>query len=93
MTTNLRSEVHVMIDTKSDPGSYADHMASTGRFRAVPDSRDAEIAALREKVKELRQALMLLLHEVDESGNGYSTDFGWPKATRAAREALRGEGE
>jgi hypothetical protein len=52
----------------------------------------AEIAALRAEVKELRKALILLLHEVDESGNGYSTDFGWPKATQAARQALRGEG-
>ena len=36
-----------MIDTKSDPGSYADHLSSTGRFRAVADPRDAELERLQ----------------------------------------------
>jgi len=27
-----------MIDTKSDPGAWADHIASTGKFRALPNA-------------------------------------------------------
>lgn len=37
---------------------------------------------------ELLAALKALLHEVSESGNAYARDFGWPRATDAARAAI-----
>ena len=43
---------------------------------------------------ELLEALTLLLQQVDASGNGDAPDFGWPKATQAARAAIaKAEGQ
>ena len=38
--------------------------------------------------KKLENALTLLLKETELSGNGNATDYGWPNALKAAREAL-----
>jgi hypothetical protein len=81
------------IDGKSDPGAWADHIASTGRFRAaaeeavalqrVVEEQDAEIAALLAENKRLREALGAILLAYDMKNT----------VERIATEALRGEGE
>jgi hypothetical protein len=38
--------------------------------------------------KKLEDALTLLLKETELSGNGNAKDYGWPKALKAARDAL-----
>jgi hypothetical protein len=59
-----------MIDTKSDPGAWADEIARTGKFRAVEDegvyaagtyvsSRDAELARLRSTTARLLDIINL----------------------------------
>lgn len=53
---------------------------------AVTLARDLE----RENAR-LREALTLLLREVEESGNDAAQDFGWPKSVLDARAALKGE--
>ena len=40
------------------------------------------------KLDELKTALIELLNEVELSGNSNATDYGWPKALKAARDAL-----
>ena len=39
--------------------------------------------------KKLENELTLLLKETELSGNGNATDYGWPEALKAARDALR----
>jgi hypothetical protein len=41
-----------------------------------------------ERVMELEEALRLLQHEMIESGNGGSDDFGWSAAIQATNKAL-----
>lgn len=52
------------------------------------DSMEGRALAVEEQRTELLTALKLLLHEVDESGNGTARDYGWPEATAASRAAI-----
>lgn len=45
-------------------------------------------AYLLRAAPKLLEALKLLMHEVDESGNGRDPNYGWPKAVSASREAI-----
>ena len=47
-----------------------------------------ELRRLHAVNAELLEALKSLMHEVDESGNGYAKDFGWPAAVGKARAAI-----
>ena len=42
----------------------------------------------QERIRELEEALRLLRHEMIESGNGGSEDFGWSAAIKATNKAL-----
>jgi len=54
---------------------------------ASREERDAN-QRLIAAAPELLEALKALMHEVDESGNGYAKDFGWPVAVGKARAAI-----
>jgi hypothetical protein len=45
-------------------------------------------ARLRASHDRLLAALKLLYREVQESGNADSSDYGWPKAVAATKEAI-----
>lgn len=52
------------------------------------EALEARLAAAESSLREAREALRLLLTEVEESGNGNAKDFGWPRALKCAREVL-----
>lgn len=61
---------------------------------AEPTINNEGDAYLLRAAPKLLEALKLLMHEVDESGNGRDPNYGWPKAVSASREAIaEAEGE
>jgi uncharacterized hydantoinase/oxoprolinase family protein len=93
-----------MIDDKSDPGAWADHIAITGRFRTaaeetvtlqrVVEEQDAVIGVLRTEVARMRNKCALLQKYVGHRSACYALDpFEVDRScTCGLDEALRGEG-
>ena len=70
-------------------------LAAKMRVASIDDEPEARAnARLIAAAPELLEALKQLLRQVDESGNGDASDFGWPSATHAARAAIaKAEGQ
>jgi hypothetical protein len=73
------------VSTQPEALSLADYLdlPHVGQHRSA-----AELRRLHSVNAELLEALKSLMHEVDESGNGYAKDFGWPVAVGKARAAV-----
>lgn len=74
-------------------GGVLQEVAACGPTAGGQEQQDAN-ALLISAAPDLYAALVLLMAEVDFSGNGTAKDFGWPRATEAARAAIakaRGE--
>ena len=57
------------------------------------DQKSAALTHAEVLLAEAREALRLLLHEVEQSGNATAKDYGWPAAVEACRtviEKIRG---
>ena len=74
-------------------GGLVQEVAACGPTNNGPDQQEAN-ARLIAASKKLYEALVLLQHEMIESGNAGSEDFGWSAAIEKTREAIaaaRGE--
>jgi hypothetical protein len=70
-----------------DPATATDLATQAAWHEAAARQIDA-LAAQGREVAQGREALALLLREVELSGNAEAKDYGWPRAVSAARTAL-----